>query len=421
MSKLVHLLRSGDFLTRERMTLWSAGFVLGTLLCILFLGFTAHGLNDYAGRPLGTDFSDVYAAGVAAGHGDPTAPFDILRQQQEERAIFGPATPLYGWHYPPFFLLVAAGLAKLSYIPALILWQGSTLLFYLGALWLLLRNSASPQLAKDPLWCLLALGFTAVFVNLTHGQNGFLTAALFAAALALLDRRPWVAGVLLGLLCYKPQFAVVIPLVLAASARWRTFAAAAITVLAAAVAVTLRFGVAIWPAFLASARFTRQVVLEQGNTGFHKIQSVFAWISLWGGDPALAYAGQAVATLLVLFGLVRIWRSNIAVGYKSAALCLGALLATPYSLDYDLMLMAPAIALLVAEGKVCGFRDYEQLTLALLWAVPVIVRNVAYYTFIPLAVPLAGLCLIRIYRRSCAAKNAATVNEAPRFTRRLVP
>jgi hypothetical protein len=179
---------------------------------------------------------------------------------------------------------------------------------------------------------------------------------------------------------------------------------AAVTVAAAAAAVTGRFGAAIWPAFLASARFTRQVVLEQGATGFHKIQSVFAWISLWGGNTALAYAGQAVATLLVLISLVRIWRSEVASGYKGAALCLGALLATPYSLDYDLMLMAPAIALLVAEGKAHGFSDYERLTLALLWIVPIAARTIAYYTFIPPAVPLAGLCLVRIYRHACAPK-----------------
>jgi uncharacterized membrane protein len=70
---------------------------------------------------------------------------------------------------------------------------------------------------------LVALGFSAVFVNLTHGHNGFLIAALFAAALALLDARPLVAGMLFGLLCYKPQFAIVLPLILAVTGRWRSF------------------------------------------------------------------------------------------------------------------------------------------------------------------------------------------------------
>src|SRR6187399_2813527 len=99
MKKIVLLARSGDFLTRERMTLWAGGMILGLVLCILYLGATAQGLNDYAGRPLGTDFSNVYAAGTAVLHGDPTAPFDAQRQLAAERAIFGSETPFYGWHY----------------------------------------------------------------------------------------------------------------------------------------------------------------------------------------------------------------------------------------------------------------------------------------------------------------------------------
>ena len=37
------------------------------------------------------------------------------------------------------------------------------------------------------------------------GQNGFYTAALFASGLTLVERRPIAAGILLGLLCCKPQ------------------------------------------------------------------------------------------------------------------------------------------------------------------------------------------------------------------------
>jgi len=413
MQKIVLLLRSGDFLTRERMTLWAWGMILALVLCILLLGISAHGLNDYAGRPLGTDFSDVYAAGVAAAHGDATAPFDVYRQLKAERAIFGPATPFYGWHYPPFFLLVAAALAQLPYIPALILWQGASLLFYLSAMGLLLRKSAMPALGHDRLWLLLTLGFTAVFVNLTHGQNGFLTTALFASGLVLLDERPFAAGALFGLLCYKPQFAVVIPFVLAATGRWRTFGAATATVLCLAAAVTTIFGRDVWPAFLDSMHFTRTVVLEQGNTGFHKIQSVFALVRLWHGPTGLAYGAQAIVALTVMFALLRIWRASVPIAYKKAALCLAALLTTPYCLDYDLMLLAPVIALLAAEGKARGFAGYEILSLTILWCVPIVARNVAQATFIPLAVPAMIFSFGLIYRRCNAQTHQqGTLQEA---------
>ena len=48
----------------------------------------------------------------------------------------------------------------------------------------------------DRIWLLLALAYPAVFINLGHGHNGFLTAALLGGALVLLDRRPLVAGIL---------------------------------------------------------------------------------------------------------------------------------------------------------------------------------------------------------------------------------
>lgn len=405
MKNILVQLRSGHFLTRERMRLWAGGFLLASVLCVAYMALTAQGLNDYAGRVLGTDFSNVYAAGVSVAQGDPAGPFDILQQQKNERAIFGPDADLYGWHYPPYFLLVAWGLAQLPYIPALIVWQGGSLLLYLGALALLLKKTA-PDLLQDRLWILLALGFGAVLVNLLHGQNGLLTAALFASALALLDERPLISGLLFGLLCYKPQFSVVIPLVLAVTGRWRTFGAATATVLAATVLVTLLFGVKVWPAFAASAHFTREVVLEQGNTGFHKIQSVFAWVRLWGGSVTAAYALQIASACVVLFVLVRIWRKDMGIHERGAALCLAALLCTPYSLDYDLMLLAPAITLLAAAGIQRGFADYEIVSLAALWLVPSMARSVAQHTWIPLAVPAMALSLFLICRRGDVWKTA---------------
>ena len=122
----------------------------------------------------------------------------------------------------------------------------------------------------------------AVFVNLGHGHNGFLTAALMAFALINLDTRPILAGVLFGLLAYKPQFGLMIPLVLLATGRWRTLFAAGATVVLLVIAATLAFGFETWRAFFRFAEYTRAIVLETGETGWHKIQSVFSWARMWG-------------------------------------------------------------------------------------------------------------------------------------------
>ncbi len=167
---------------------------------------------------------------------------------------------------------------------------------------------------------LLALAFPAVFINLGHGQNGFLTAALLGGALLLLDTRPLAAGALFGLLAYKPQFALLIPLVLVSTARWRALAAAAVTVLAACALATLLFGPAIWLAFADSTAFTKTVVLEAGGTGWEKIQSLFSPVRTWEGSVHAAYVAQGMLDAVVAGTLVWLWRAPVPSELKAAAL-----------------------------------------------------------------------------------------------------
>ena len=84
--------------------------------------------------------------------------------------------------------------------------------------------------------------------------------------------------------------------------------------------------------------------------------------------------------------MIWLWRSPASFALKAAALCLAAILTTPYSIDYDLMVLAPAIAFLTINGIARGFAPWEKSALALLWAVPLIARSFAQVTLIPLGV-----------------------------------
>jgi alpha-1,2-mannosyltransferase len=423
MNALFKMLRSGDWLTLERMRLWAIAVLTAWCAGLLFLIFTSDGLNDYLGRPLGSDFSNVYSAGTYVIEGRPASPFDWSLQFARERAIFGKDTQFYGWHYPPFFLFIAGLLATMPYPLALAVWQAVTLALYLFCIRAILCSSPSPLRGgsrgeaargggfrdtrenlttplpaasrstspargevKENIWLLPALAFPAVFVNLGHGHNGFLSAALFGGALVLLDRRPVAAGILFGLLSYKPQFGVMIPLVLLATGQWRTLAAAAVTVGLLGLATILVFGPEVWRAFFATAHLTREVVLEAGDTGWHKIQSVFSWVRMWGGNVQLAYAAQGTVGVAIAGALVWLWRSEAAFALKASGLLIGSILATPYSLDYDMMVLAPAMAFLAAEGMKRGFVSWEKTALALLWLAPLFARAVAERAMLPLGV-----------------------------------
>ena len=368
-------IKTGAWLTPKRLRSYSvillAAYAIASALWIAL----AHDLVDRNNKPLGTDFSNVHAAGTLTLAGKPDLAYDWPTEHAVEKDTFGQDVPFFGWHYPPLFLIVAMVLAILPYGWALALWMATTLAAYIAAIRAIVPQSMT---------ALVALAYPAVFVNLGHGQNGFINAALLGSALLLLDRRPLASGVMIGLLAYKPQFGVLIPLVLVATARWTVIGVAGGTVLSLCAATVALFGTKVWVAFAASTTLTRHIVLEAGNTGWEKIQSLFSAVRMWGGSIDLAYAAQGGIALSVAVVLTWQWRNEAAYDLKAAALAVAMLIATPYVLDYDLMLLAVAIAFYVRHGLAHGFHEFELSLLVFVWVAPLATRPVADAIGIPL-------------------------------------
>ena len=141
MNRAYDILRSGAWLTPDRIRLVAVAILCVAAASIVFMLVTAHGLVDMQGRPLGTDFSSFYSAGTYVLEGNAQAPYNLARQHAREQAIFGAATPFYSWFYPPFFLFITAVLALLPYGAALVAWQVVTLVisWRSARLFLLLR------------------------------------------------------------------------------------------------------------------------------------------------------------------------------------------------------------------------------------------------------------------------------------------
>jgi hypothetical protein len=385
-------LRSGEWLTSARARGYS--LILLAFCIVAIAGWIAlsDGLIDRNGKPIGTDFSNVYAAGQLAWQGRAADAYDPPLQHEAEKAVFGGRNvPFFGWHYPPFFLGVAVLVAALPYAWGLSVWLAASFAAYLATVRAILPR-------KETL--LIATAFPAVFVNIGHGQNGFLTTALLGGALHLLARRPWIAGVLIGLLTYKPQFGVLIPIALVAGGHWRTIATATLTVMGLLALSYLTLGAGIWQAFANSTTFTQTVVLEAGGTGWEKIQSIFSAVRMWGGSVPLAYAAQFTLAVTLAATLAWLWRSDAAFELKAAALAVASLLATPYVLDYDLVVLGLAIAYLARLGITSGFRNFEISSLAAAWIVPLMSRGVAQVTAIPLGLLVLLLLYVLIIRRT---------------------
>jgi len=378
-------LRSGDWLTDARMRGYS--LILLAICTLAVVGWIAasDGLIDRNSKPIGTDFSNVYAAGTLIWQGRPAEAYEPARQRAAEKAVFGGReVPFYGWLYPPFFFAIAVLVAAVPYAWGLAIWLAASFAAYLAAMRAILPR---------PETLLIAAAFPAVFINIGHGQNGFLTAALLGGALHWLDRRPWLAGVLIGLLAYKPQFGVLIPVALLAGGRWNTIGAAAATVAALVAVSFVTLGGGVWHAFVDSMTFTQTVVLEQGGIGWEKIQSAFSAVRMWGAGVHSAYAIQIALALMLAASLAWLWQSNAVFELKASALATASLLATPYVLDYDLVVLAVAIVFFVRHGMNRGFHDYEISLLAAAWIVPLLSRAVAGVT----GVPLGLLVLLALY------------------------
>jgi len=180
--------------------------------------------------------------------------------------------------------------------------------------------------------------------------------------------RPVLAGICLGLLSYKPQYGLLFPLVLVASARWTVFVTAGITAVATAFVSWLAFGTESWQAFFHWMPMFSQAFLTEGRAPWGKMQSIFASVRYFGGAEQLAWVFQWILGGTVAVMLALMWRSRISYPLKAAALAAGTLLTTPYLFLYDVMVLAIAVAFLVRVGLRQGFARYELPALGLVAA-----------------------------------------------------
>jgi alpha-1,2-mannosyltransferase len=348
--------------------------------------------------PVGGDFPPFWAGSSLALGGHPAAAYDNAKLDAAEKAVLGGKYPGYQpFPYPPMFLVIVLPLAILPYSGALILWTLVGMAAYLTVIWKM-------ALRRDVLW--VALAFPGALITILDGQKELVTVALFGGGLLLLERRPWVAGALFGLLCYKPQFGILLPLVLAAARQWRAAAGAVLVVAAFAGLSAALFGVETWRAFLVAIPLATRSVLQHGDIGFGKIQSIFGAARLWGASVAVSYAMQAAVSLLAAGVALWVWLKPGGFPVKAAALATGTLLVTPYLVDYDLMLLALPIAWLSLDAVHSGFLPWEKSILFLAWLFPMFARSLSLLASLPLTPLVLALLMLAIVRRCAAVASA---------------
>jgi hypothetical protein len=304
-----------------------------TLLIVLLAALAAvSGLtivHDLGAQPAGLDFLALWAGGRTALT-EPGRIYDFAHVTAVQGLLLPPQV-LRPYVNPPSALLLLAPLARLPFGAAYaVLMLASLATLLAGA-----RRIGAP-------WWLVVLPMVpfAVFC----GQVTLLIVGLVLLGLSLRER-PWLAGLCFAIAgVIKPQVLVLLPLALAAQGAWLTILATGVVALALCGLSAVLFGLQAWLDWLAAvSRFSGVVMADRAL--LDDMVTPHAWLVAHGWNGACAW----LLAPLAVWGVWAAFRHDAPWPDRLIALLGGALLLSPYAMNYELALLAPAVAAYLAR------------------------------------------------------------------------
>ncbi len=300
-----------------------------------------------------------------------------------------PGAPVRPWFYPPSAYPLVLPLAGLPYLVAFVLWNALSLLLLAIVVWKIVPM-------QHTIWVLLS---TPLLLRvLGTGQNSLISASLLGLFVLLLERRPILAGICLGLLSYKPQLGPLIVLAVIAGGEWKVFWSAAATTAALAVLGTGICGFQCWPAFVDTLSYATFVMHQPGYRPWQP--TVFSALREFGVEKTIALVAHFAVAGATGMAVLLLWWRRASVSLRVAALLAGIALSSPFFAVYDLMILVPAVALLIREGLAHGWRSGEREVLFFSWLFPLPFVYVAAFTSVQLGVLVPMALLLVTVRRA---------------------
>ncbi len=196
------------FFTEQRILVCASTAAVAYAIGLVWRLFRHEWVFGAGGSPRCIDFTSMWVSGSFAGSSDPARMYDNSAWSAAWKGLTGLSDCILAQghtSYPPILLLFTYPLGLMPYALAFLVWMVATFLLYLATVYAIVPRSAAIIAALTP--------YTSPF-NFLLGQNGFLTAGLIGLSLVFIERRPWLSGIFLGFLTYKPQFGVLFPLAL---------------------------------------------------------------------------------------------------------------------------------------------------------------------------------------------------------------
>ena len=355
------------------------------------------GLLDPLGKPVGADFLAFYAGSQLALEGKAQAAYDYPTFHKTQTDIIEATPPPLFWLYPPSFFLVILPLSLFPYIISWLVW-----LFLTGAGYLAVMRKIFP----DSLTLTVAIAFPGTIQNIIQGQNGFLSTIFIGGGLILLPSRPFYAGILLGMMTYKPHLSFLLPVALLASRHWLALGGFMIGAVSLIASSTIVLGADIWIIYIKNILYATQV-LQSDVAPLYKAPTTYAFAILLGANVVIARILQATVSVFVLATIIWLWsRSAVPHAEKAAGLAVGIFLFTPSVYDYDLAILAVAIAFTARELMYHGGRFYEKWILVAVWVLPLAFPIVAAASNLQIGPLILALFFgLNLWRAAAALKD----------------
>jgi len=347
--------RRGSFPRRSDVR--AQGIVLCVCLAVVALvDVSTPGPLDRTGQIKGTDFVEFYVLGSLArdrhveGLYDPSAERDeSVRLIPESRGL--QYLPVYG----PQVYLFFSPFSRWPYEFALLVWTIISSLIYGICCAIVWRNC--PAIRDDwPTVIIVAAAFPAFFNLLLHGQSSALALAFLTFVyIALKDGRPFLAGLALGMLTYKPQLGIVAAAVFMMNREWRVIAGAVVAGVAQLAAGWAYYGTGVINEYVHAMLAIRQInhLLEIKPYQMHSLSAFWELLIPWDSLALSLYIVSAVIVTALSFV---VWLSPAPLSLRYSLLLLATTLVCPHLYVYDLVILAPAF-LLITDWSVTHLAD----------------------------------------------------------------
>lgn len=291
------------------------------------------------GKPLGTDYITFWAAAKMASEGIAQEAYDPEKIVEFEKQA-APVESIWYWFYPPSFLLIISNIATDEYLESLAYFTLAGIIIYSLAIFLITEKEYRLALIASP----------ALYITLLHGQNSAMTAGIVGMALWIIERNPITAGILLGIISFKPQLAVPLLLILFANKKWLTLAAMSIMSATLAVWSLKIYGAGSWLAWLESIKIATRIN-ESGMLPWQNMPSAFSFVKSLGGSNFIAYTTQAtLATTCAAYTYIN-FKAPKSIRNRNAAWIVCCLTFSPHIFNYDMTWVAIAIGFAISGTK----------------------------------------------------------------------